>query len=120
MHTKAGGEFGRVQSLGMAKVSQVDALGVDEAGSGQLAVGELGEPHVRTVESRPREIGAVEVGLWGAGTRHTCDDVTTQGGRPTVVARDTHNTLHFSYGWHYALSRFSDDFVRSHYDVEAL
>ena len=43
------------------------------------------------------------------------------GGRPTLVAKESHNTLYYAYGNPWALlSRYSDPWVRSRYHVEPM
>jgi hypothetical protein len=48
------------------------------------------------------------------------DDVGADHGRPTLVARGTHELVHLSAGMQYGLSRFRDAFVSALYRVDAL
>lgn len=41
-------------------------------------------------------------------------------GRPTVVARGTHDVLHFNAGWPYGLSRYDPRYVARHHTIEPL
>lgn len=47
-------------------------------------------------------------------------DVGEADGRPTMVAKGTHDILHFSYGWHYSLSRIKESFVTENHEVVPL
>ena len=48
------------------------------------------------------------------------DDVSATTGRPTLVARGTHDMAHFNSGMPYGLSRFREEHVAARYAVEPL
>lgn len=48
------------------------------------------------------------------------DSVDSMSGRPTLVARGTHNILHFFSGWPFGASRYADQYVHAHHDIASL